>query len=284
MNKQSNNKKMVYQRYGKTFKNIRLQKMFPLSFCERVGISKSTIYRFESGQAMIGFDSLLIALDEMGVSLAEYEMFLNNFMESYQEEIISAIIRADYFGDASEKKQIYRQCLEAKDNILALTVKATYSKLETYEIDSLISFLSEIKLWGYYELSVFYIILDILSESDIIRFLDSLFLLEDQLNHAFKYKRRLLEIYYKSSVILTFKGRQEASYNILTKACFKKITDDLYLNNIKNIANGFFIFHFENKEKGLKKIEEGLNMFENFGHGYICKFYQKKYQDIKYQI
>ncbi|MDT2860538.1 helix-turn-helix domain-containing protein [Lactococcus lactis] len=284
MNKQSNNKKMVYQRYGKTFKNIRLQKMLSLSFCEKVGISKSTIYRFESGQAMIGFDSLLIALYEMGVTLAEYEMFLNDFIESYQEEIISAILRADYFGDVSEKKQIYRQCIESKDNILALTVKATYSKLETYEVDSLLSFMSEIKLWGYYELSVFYMILEILSECDIIRFLDNLFLKEDQLNHVFKYKRRMLEIYYKSSVILTFKGRQAASYNILKKACLKKIIDDLYLNNIKNIANGFFIFHFENKEKGLKKIEEGLNMFENFGHGYICKFYQKKYQDIKYQI
>ncbi|MDT2906812.1 Rgg/GadR/MutR family transcriptional regulator [Lactococcus lactis] len=273
MNKQSNNKKMVYQRYGKTFKNIRLQKMLSLSFCEKVGISKSTIYRFESGQAMIGFDSLLIALYEMGVTLAEYEMFLNDFIESYQEEIISAILRADYFGDVSEKKQIYRQCIESKDNILALTVKATYSKLETYEVDSLLSFMSEIKLWGYYELSVFYMILEILSECDIIRFLDNLFLKEDQLNHVFKYKRRMLEIYYKSSVILTFKGRQAASYNILKKACLKKIIDDLYLNNIKNIANGFFIFHFENKEKGLKKIEEGLNMFENFGHGYICKFY-----------
>ncbi|MDT2871551.1 helix-turn-helix domain-containing protein [Lactococcus lactis] len=105
MNKQSNNKKMVYQRYGKTFKNIRLQKMLSLSFCEKVGISKSTIYRFESGQAMIGFDSLLIALYEMGVTLAEYEMFLNDFIESYQEEIISAILRADYFGDVSEKNK-----------------------------------------------------------------------------------------------------------------------------------------------------------------------------------
>ncbi|MDT2871552.1 hypothetical protein P7H89_11710 [Lactococcus lactis] len=164
---------------------------------------------------------------------------------------------------------------------MALTVKATYSKLETYEVDSLLSFMSEIKLWGYYELSVFYMILEILSECDIIRFLDNLFLKEDQLNHVFKYKRRMLEIYYKSSVILTFKGRQAASYNILKKACLKKIIDDLYLNNIKNIANGFFIFHFENKEKGLKKIEEGLNMFENFGHGYICKFYQKKISRYK---
>lgn len=124
MNKQSNNKKMVYQRYGKTFKNIRLQKMLSLSFCEKVGISKSTIYRFESGQAMIGFDSLLIALYEMGVTLAEYEMFLNDFIESYQEEIISAILRADYFGDVSEKKTNIQAVYRVKGQYFGFNCKS----------------------------------------------------------------------------------------------------------------------------------------------------------------
>ncbi|MDH8063404.1 helix-turn-helix transcriptional regulator, partial [Lactococcus lactis subsp. lactis] len=85
---------MPYKRYGEIFKKLREQKNFSLSHFSEIGISKASLSRFELGQTMISFERLDSALQEMNVTLAEYEHFINNFSMDYKEEFIEDIIIA----------------------------------------------------------------------------------------------------------------------------------------------------------------------------------------------
>ncbi|MBW9297702.1 MAG: helix-turn-helix domain-containing protein [Pseudolactococcus raffinolactis] len=70
---------MIYKKYGETFLRLRKQNGFNLIFFEQLGISKSSLGKFERGESMLGFDKLTTALQVLSVTLGEYENLLNDF-------------------------------------------------------------------------------------------------------------------------------------------------------------------------------------------------------------
>ena len=68
---------MVYKKYGEVFKKLRKQAAISLLEFEKLGISSSTVSDFERGKSMMSFEKVDICLQLIGVSLEEYENFLN---------------------------------------------------------------------------------------------------------------------------------------------------------------------------------------------------------------
>lgn len=82
---------MIYGKYGKAFKIIRNQKKMTLNYFSKLGISRSSISKFERGHSMMKFDTLLVALQELEISLEEFELFLNNYNISPSDTLINEI-------------------------------------------------------------------------------------------------------------------------------------------------------------------------------------------------
>lgn len=80
---------MIYKKYGETFLKLRKQKGFNLIYFEQLGISKSSLGKFERGESMLGFDKLTTALQVLSVTLGEYENLLNDFELGYTRTINS---------------------------------------------------------------------------------------------------------------------------------------------------------------------------------------------------
>lgn len=81
-------KVMVNHLYGKVFKQIRTQKKLPLSYFQKLGIDKAVVSRFERGKTMVSIERVDAMLQEMNVSLAEYELMINHFVSDYHEEFL----------------------------------------------------------------------------------------------------------------------------------------------------------------------------------------------------
>lgn len=82
---------MNNKRYAAIFKELRLQKGLSLSAFKELGISKTSLFNFEEGNTMIGFDRVCIALKKLSYSLAHYEELLNNYEPHYLENTVNKI-------------------------------------------------------------------------------------------------------------------------------------------------------------------------------------------------
>ena len=88
---------MIYKKYGQTFQQIRKQFGVSLAELSTIGIQKSTLSNFERGKSMMTFDKVILSLQYLGVSLEDFENFLNRYnsidplylLDSVEEVIIS---------------------------------------------------------------------------------------------------------------------------------------------------------------------------------------------------
>lgn len=78
---------------------------------------------------MISFERLDSALQEMNVTLAEYEHFINNFSMDYKEEFLEDIILADIADDVDKLHSLYLEAMEYDSKMLAYCAKSRYETL-----------------------------------------------------------------------------------------------------------------------------------------------------------
>lgn len=272
---------MLYKKYGKVFKKLRLQKNFNLSEFERCGINKSIISRFETGKTMISFENLYMALTELNISLAEYDRALNNFSADDVNIIIDKILNAERKQEVFKLKQLYNTCINENLFMLSRAVKSKFNILSISEIETLRILLFDVEIWGYYELSVFFLTLEEFNEPYILQTIKRIIHQNTHINFIeFSYKRRLFEILYKASAFFSIKGDERSARFLLDAYSIEEIGDDLYINNIRNITIGVYLYYFRNKEFGKKRIVSALNIFKELNQEVYFKYYKKKIAGI----
>lgn len=185
---------MTYHLYGEKFKELRTQKQLPLSYFEEIGMNKGDLSRFEHGKQMIGFERLDVMLQQMNVSLAEYELIINNFVPDFQEAFLNDVDEADFNQDKPKLTKLYEEARETGYGLLAIATKARYDKLEEKEITYVLDFLNKIKEWGYFELSVLYFVLDDLSTLELRKVFRDFETKSHNYYGLPKYSRRILPI------------------------------------------------------------------------------------------
>lgn len=271
---------MVYAQYGKLFRQLRNQKHLGLSYFQKLGIPSANLSRFERGKSMMNFERVDSMLQEMNVSLAEYELMLNNFIPNFQEAFLEEVEDADFNDDFEKLKTLYDEAYESGYSLLALAVKARFEHLNPKEITIITSHLNKIERWGYFELSLTYFIMDSLQTEDIISIL---IILNDKSRNYFgllKYRRRILQITYRSLFVLASRGEKELSFNILeqTNQRDRKMID-FYIETLHNLSVSVFVYCFEDKEKGRFEINTNLDLMSTLGTPQLKKFYKRRLKE-----
>lgn len=149
---------MIYSKYGKIFRNLRLQKNMSLSELNTLsGVSKATISQFENGKSLVSFDKLEALLESMNLTILDYSLLVNNGLPEYFITQFQNIEDAYYNQDEAELQHLYEKNLEYENEstyMIALSAKATYTQLSEKEIQEVESLLSVGPLWGLYELYI----------------------------------------------------------------------------------------------------------------------------------
>ena len=271
----------VYKKYGEVFRGLREQNNISMSSFGILGISKATLSNFELGKSMMGFDKVLCALEFMGISLEEFEYFLNNYSENEAKSIINDIEKATFQQDNSLLLKLYTNACESKLLIIALAVKSSCIGLSKEEISKMLDFFYHIDMWGEKELWLFYTVIDNFDTYDILLILEELTRDKNKLLNLEKYSRRFILVCCKAATVLITRGYREYSEHILNRMIMFDHVVTMFQHNVYNFTIGLWEYKFEDKELGQNLVEASLKVFKELALPEVFNYYENEFKSLK---
>jgi HTH-type transcriptional regulator, SHP2-responsive activator len=267
----------IDDRYGKTFKQIRLQKQLPLSYFEKIGIGKSHISKFERGELVMSFDKIHNLLQEMNVTLNEYELIMNNFTQDFQDTFLLEVVRAEFYNDISKLKDLYLESKEHYNPWLTLLVKARVEGVTSLEISKIVAYLTKVENWGYFELTFTFSVIEYLNKSQIMNLLSQLDLKKRIDYTEIRYRRRYMQIIYRAIGALLNNGEEELAKKVFDQLNQDEISSvDFYISSLKKIYEEIFRFRLEKDEKALNMIKYYLEIISCLGNQSLKDYHKKR--------
>lgn len=269
---------MVYQKYGFIFRKIRQQKKLSMSIFPKVGISKPTLSKFERGKTMMSFESVVCGLQEMGVTLEEYENFLNDYSLGEEDTLWEEIESSALSENVEELKYLYNYTKDAGFPYLSLSAKACYLPLSSQETDEITDYLYEIEIWGMSELRLFYFTIDELNVRDTFYILRKFFPKGHDFFHSKKYQTRFVRLCCRAVVRLSKLGYQKEGELLLEQLEIHGLLTTMFQRNLKNLTKGYWEFCFSDAVKGEEQILESLEILKKVSSSEEFFYYKKRYK------
>lgn len=269
-------------KYGNVFKKLREQRQLPLSFFEVLGISKSTIGKFERGENMMSFDRVVRALKLLSVTLEEFECLINGYEREKKDLILEELLRCEFHDDKDSLQVLFKQTQRSEYKVLNLLVKGLLDVLDQIEIEFLIEYLYEIEHWQIQDLCVFYFMLEHLSAREALHLFDHFFKFNPAILEAPRYRNMIVQVAYKAVAIYCSRGQEHLSFHILKQAEEYNIAQSMFERTLKLCAQGYWKYCFRDEAEGNKEMVEGLNYFEKLaGKDNFIHYYRRYEKYIK---
>jgi HTH-type transcriptional regulator, SHP2-responsive activator len=254
--------------FGQAFGEFRLEKNLTLTDFESIGISTSSLAKFERGETSMGFERVVSALEKMKVSLREFEL-----RSSYQYRLIHEIEGAVIDRDEQVLQRISKQTGLQGERLLYLTVQTILGKLDENGRDELSELLRELEHWGYVELSV------LLYTIDELRTNAASFIIEQAVKRVTRSKEcqeRMLQVVYHSIASFCSRGAKEHMKELFAKAevLEKQVGENLHLKVLRLLIDGYREECFGNKSVGIKLERQALSYLEDLGASRLSAYYQ----------
>ena len=267
----------IYAKYGRVFRQLRIQKRLTLESFEKAGVSKGTLSKFEHGKSMLGFEKLLLALNNLSVSLEEYERCLNNFQRDAQEQLIWDVRKAL----VSEKEEAMAICYEEAmllgEKHFALAIKSCRKKLKFSEVDDLADYFESLVIWRRCDLFTLYLVLEYFELSEILHQVEAFLLSNNLFAEALSYSNFFFFIGYKGISIMIYEGKKEISKHLFNLIDSYPLQHDMYTRNLRNLTSGYWELHFGDKVRGAEKVKEALRRFSELGEPELAEYYKRLY-------
>lgn len=268
---------MIYKKYGTIFRDLRKQRKIPLSDFSSIGISKASLSKFERGKSMMSFDAVFHALNLMGITLEDFENFLNGYSQNESDFLMDEIEKANLAQDKNILIKLGEIAKQENYPYISLAAKASWSSLTEMEVNQVTLRLYNLDLWSYKELCIFYLVMDQLGTQDIISILRVFLDKEHNLFSSRRYRNYLVEACCRATSALSSRGyKSEANY-IFTRMKQYNLPNSMYLRNLQNLTEGYWIYCFENPELGNTIMLEALNIFREVSTTQIYNYYQERY-------
>ncbi|MBD5823525.1 helix-turn-helix domain-containing protein [Lactococcus petauri] len=263
---------MIYSKYGKIFRNLRLQKNMSLSELNTLsGVSKATISQFENGKSLVSFDKLEALLESMNLTILDYSLLVNNGLPEYFITQFQNIEDAYYNQDEAELQHLYEKNLEYENEstyMIALSAKATYTQLSEKEIQEVESLLSVGPLWGLYELYILIHTLEQLNLNLVWNIIETFFKNKNVFKYLkvlHEYRALLINILIKAELVFIEAECDTKAGIVLSRLNSLAVESDLTSKAIARVLKGCYIYAFESRSKGEKIIAGCLEVMDNMG-------------------
>ncbi|MCX8721657.1 MULTISPECIES: helix-turn-helix domain-containing protein [unclassified Lactobacillus] len=234
---------MIDSKYGKRFKQLRLQKNFSLDNAS-IGItSKSSLYYWEKGQRNMPFDKVVAMLNRMRIPSEELYFGLNDEYQ-YMIEISDAYLENDkqklkHLAIISLKQ--LRESSQDKNLLIKAAISCNFLKYSTNELlfspknlANLEELLSEIKEWNFEDIFNFGNTLSLLPNKRIFGLAKLLIrvYLENKPKNYFKWEHAALNTIFNASVILIMNDCKYSS-KLISELKLLKIDDIFAFEKIR---------------------------------------------------
>lgn len=268
---------MIYPKYGFTFKRIREQKQLSLSSFNQAGISKPALSKFERGLSMMSFESVVRGLQEMNVTLEEFEHFLNDYSMGDKEALLKEIEEAALNSDVPSLTQLHHLAHETGFPYLAFAAKATYTMLSDLEAEKITEFLYDLDIWGYTELAILYFTMEQIHPRDILHLLNFFLDQGHEIFNSEKHREHFIQVACRAVTVLTTKGYKDGAGKILRQLDNYKLVQTMFQRNLKNMTEGFWLYTFIDEKKGDLQMQQGLEILQHVSSPQVTQYYQKRY-------
>lgn len=258
---------MVYLKYGKTFRDLRIQHEFSLSDFQDLGISKSSLSNFENGKSMIAFDTLDLALQKMNTSLHDYSLIINDGVQDDYISIFTEIEYAYYFNDTKELQRIYEDYREQDEQyqLIAYCAKGLYTHLNADELQQLENYLNGVQYWGIYELSLLANIGHLLNSTFIETISSRLFSSSMTYTKILYYRVLVQRFLYKMILSYSDQNNQPAAKDLLEKSEQLLMPSDVLDRVKRSFAKSYYTYSFIDSKRGKKEMLELLRCLKKIG-------------------
>lgn len=258
---------MVYLKYGKTFRDLRIQHELSLSDFQDLGISKSSLSNFENGKSMIAFDTLDLALQKMNTSLHDYSLIINDGVQDDYISIFTEIEYAYYFNDTKELQRIYEDYRgqDEQYQLIAYCAKGLYTHLNADELQQLENYLNGVQYWGIYELSLLANIGHLLNSTFIETISSRLFSSSVTYTKILYYRVLVQRFLYKMILSYSDQNNQPAAKDLLEKSEQLLMPSDVLDRVKRSFAKSYYTYSFIDSKRGKKEMLELLRCLKKIG-------------------
>lgn len=266
---------VVYKKYGETFKELRKQRGFKLTSFEHLGVSSAALCKFERGVSLLKFDKLILVLEELSITLSDYEKCLNDYSLDTHEFLIQRVIIATVSNELYKLPDLYKEAINLKETYFAMAIKGVYLTLSFEEKDMVVDYFERIKFWRYTDLYTFYLSLDWLELSQISFIIEGFFINNTEIFNSLEHRNRVTHIICHASMIYISRGYASVSQQLLSYIMRKDYEHTMFTKNLVNFVNGFWQVEFGEKERGEKVIRESLKNFDLLSFPGISDYYKR---------
>ncbi|MQW22865.1 MULTISPECIES: Rgg/GadR/MutR family transcriptional regulator [unclassified Lactococcus] len=259
------------------FKEIRKKLGFKQSSFVELGISKSSISRFERGETSLPVHQFYQALEFMDITFYEFNQTYLSYRNSEFKEMYDEIYDAYYSRDVLKIKKIM---YKIKSPLLKIALKSLIydfergGKLTYLEREKLVDFIFSIETWGIFEFSILQFSIGQIDEKRIVKILKLMKEETSQFTSIRQYRRYIVQIFLKGIFILILLGDKNDSENFLKDIQKMTENDDLFLKNCILFMEGYYEYKFFNIELGRKKINECINIFDTLDCQDMSNFFK----------
>lgn len=268
---------MVYSKYGHTFRKIREQKKLSLANFPQIGISKPALSKFERGETMMGFENVVCALQGMGVSLEEYENFLNGYTAGEEEELWEEIEKAHYQANQHTLQKLQKYTTESDFYFMELSIKACLGSLTSQEVEEITEYLYDVEIWSFMELRLFYFSVEYLNYRDLLHIFNSFFPQGHELFNSKKHLHFFVQICCRAIAYFSSKGYKKESQMLLDQLDAHNLVQTIFQRHLKQITEGYWLSKFGDQLKGEEQILDSLRILSVICSKDEVSYYKKKY-------
>lgn len=267
---------MINKRYGAVFRQLREQKELPLSFFEKVGISKSSISKFERGEVMMAYDKIYCLLDAIDVSVAEYDLLINNFYSPFQELFFIEMEKAEFSQNKKRLQKLFEEVDGSSPTLMNLIVKSKISSLSNEEVHKILEYLGRTSFWTYFELSLLQATIEGNNIEASKQFFSKIEKNIFKFQGVFKYQRKISLIVLHYILNLALHGEKEFSLEMYSKIIKVEYSEfDFFICCLKGLVKGFIKYRFDDKKEGYKECMVALEQLEDLGSKELRCYYEK---------
>lgn len=271
---------MIYKRYGLKFRELREQHNFSLSDFKETGISKATISKFERGDTMMSFDKVVTLLQEMGVTLEEFEQIINNYSSDEKDLLLYEVENAYLINNIDELSDLSTKAQEYGFHFLSIAIKCCYMKPTEVEIECLTEHLYDITAWSYSDLSILYFAMNYLNNRDIFHILEIFLENGHDLFNSVKASNYFVQTCCRAVTVLSDRQYKKYAKYILDRLDFFNLIKTMYHRNLQHITYGYWLYCFDNREEGIKVMRTAIEVFELASTPEVSNFYKRRYNDL----
>ncbi|MFC4651714.1 hypothetical protein ACFO26_02195 [Lactococcus nasutitermitis] len=263
--------------YSKAFQLVRHQKNIKTTAFESLGVDNSVISRFENGKTLMGIDKIDACLQEMHTSLREYEYMVNGFAEDTLEEAFHELESAYYENNETKIRSIQKEY--RNERLIYLSAKAILDGLTEAEQEIIYEDYSQIESLGYAELSAFALIIEHMATDMIMDMMDNFWDKNTAYYKIFSYRRKLLQGSHRAALELSRRGEKKYAKLVLDVTAGILHERDIFSKTMHLFSVGYYLYRFENVEKGKKKMNFALQVFEEVESYRLLGAYQRFYKE-----